>query len=133
MEKVVPQNILLVDDDRTFLSLLASELRECTSNFCILTAENGIAALKILDSAPVDLVVTDLKMPVMDGLGLISQMKKSYPAIPVFVMSFYLDPAVEARLREMGVAQSIEKTSVGALEEMIKRHWSDGMLTYRLG
>ena len=126
MEKAAPKNILLVDDHQSFLATLAEGLRNCSSNnFCILTAENGHRALKVLESAYVDLVVTDLKMPVMDGLELISHMKEKYPGIPVFVMSSFLCPDLETRLRALGASRCIVKTSLNlsALEEMIVKSW----------
>ena len=121
MVKFAAKTILLVDDNQRFLTVLADELRECGNNFNILTAESGGKALKILESVPVDLVVTDLKMPVMGGFELISHMKKKYPGIPVIVLSSFLCPELEPRLRATGVSQWIEKVSlsIGALKEMI--------------
>ncbi len=123
MEKISPPNILLVDDEHRFLAQLAIHLRDCSNNFCILTAENGQKALKVLESAPVNLVVTDLKMPVMDGFELLLHMKEKYPNVPVIVMSAFLYPEVETRLRELGASGSIEKLNIGALEEMIAKRW----------
>ena len=125
MEKVGPQNILLVDDDRTFLTMLERELRDCNNNFCILTAENGERALKVLESAHVDLVVTDLHMPVMNGFELISHMKKKYPNTPVIVISGFLYPDLETALRDLSVSESIDKASlrVNALGETILKSW----------
>ena len=124
MEKIVPKTILLVDDEQRFLALLAEELRVCDKHFCILTAENGDRALKALESTSVDLVVTDLKMPVMDGYELLSQMKKRYPRIPVIVMSAFFYSEAAASLRDLGVSQCLEKPfSVNALEEMIVKTW----------
>jgi len=125
MEKPIPKNVLLVDDHQTFLATLAQQLRDYSDSFCILTAENGDRALKVLESAHVDLVVTDLKMPVMDGFELISHTKKKYPGIPVIVLSSFLCPELETRLRAMGVSQCIEKASldIRVMEEMIVESW----------
>ena len=115
------KTVLLIDDHQRFLTALAEGLEACGSSFSILTAENGYRALRLLESAHVDLVVTDLRMPVMNGFDFISHMKKKYPGIPVIVMSSFLDPEVETRLRGLGVSQSIEKSSLrlSTLEEMI--------------
>ena len=126
MEKSRAKNILLVDDQKNFLSILAAELGGGSgSNFRIITAENGERALKVLESAQVDLVVTDLKMPVMNGYDLISHMKIKYPRIPVIVVSSFLYPEWETRLKALGVSQYIDKEffSVSALEEMIIKNW----------
>jgi len=128
MEKVPPRSILLVDDHQSFLTILAEELRDCGNNFCILTAENGDRALKVLESGQVDLVVTDLRMPVMDGFVLISHMKEKHPAIPVIVVSSFLYPESETKLKAMGVSHCMEKHSltISALEEMILKSWQGG-------
>jgi two-component system response regulator YesN len=121
MGKPAAKNILLVDDQHTFLNALAEGLRACDDEFCILTAEDGEKALRVLESARVDLVVTDLKMPVMDGLALISQMKEKYPGVPVIAMSHFLPPEMESKLRTLGISQIINKSelSVQSLTEMI--------------
>jgi len=127
VENAAFKNILLVDDENMFLTMLAEELRYCNKNFCILTADNGDRALKVLESGHVDLVITDLKMPVMNGFDLILNMRKEYPHIPVIAMSTYLYPDVETRLRGLGISQWVDKTelSIGGLEEMIMKNWQD--------
>ncbi len=125
MENFGSKNILLVDDQQHFLTILATELGDSSNNFRILTAENGVRALEILESAEVDLVVTDLKMPVLNGYDLISHMKKKYPSIPVIVISSFLYPDSETRLRTLGVTRYIDKNSLSlsALEKMIVETW----------
>ena len=112
MEKTAPKNILLVDDQKNFLASLADGLKACDGNLCILTAENGDRALQVLASNPVDMVVTDLKMPLMNGFELLSHMQEKYPHIPAIVMSSFVDSWTEARLLALGAAQFIEKESL---------------------
>ena len=128
MEKFAAKSILLVDDHRSFLTILAEELRDRGNDFRILTAENGDRALKVLESGQVDLVVTDLRMPVMDGFVLISHMKEKHPSIPVIVVSSFLYPESETKLKAIGVSHCIEKysLSISALEEMILKSWQGG-------
>ena len=123
MESVALKNVLLVDDYQAFLTILAEQLSD--NGFSILTAEDGEKALKVLESSRVDLVVTDLHMPVMDGYDLISYLKKNYPVTPIIVVSNFLYPDSERRLRALGVSQYMEKHSfsISALEEMILRSW----------
>jgi CheY-like chemotaxis protein len=125
MEKSGAKNILLVDDQKNFLNIMATELGDSGNNFRILTAENGDRALRILESAPVDLVVTDLKMPVLNGYDLISHMKKNYPGIPVIVISSFLYPESERRIKALGITRYIDKNSLSlrTLEEMIAKSW----------
>lgn len=123
MKKFAIKNILVVDDNRRFLTSLAELLQINENGLSILTAEDGKSALEILKSAPVDLVMTDLHMPVMDGFDLIVHMKKNHPAIPIIVMSGSFYPELETRLGNLGVANYIPKESLNleAIEEMLLR------------
>jgi CheY-like chemotaxis protein len=119
------KSVLLVDDERNFLATLADYLGS-RGDLRVLVADNGRKALEVMASARVDLVVTDLKMPVMDGFELISRMKETCPDMPVIIMTAFSDPGVERRLASMGVSQSqcIEKPlDVQALEGTILACW----------
>jgi len=118
-KKFDAKTVLLVDDDERFLRVLANELRDRSNNLCVLTAENGEKAFKILEFKRVDLVVTDLKMPVMNAFQLISHMKERYPSIPVIVMSSFLDSEVAIDLRAKGASQCIDKANISTLKEII--------------
>ncbi len=133
MKKFTVKNILVVDDNRGFLSALAELLQINDHSLSILTAEDGKSALEILKSAPVDLVMTDLHMPVMDGFDLIVHMKKNHPAIPIVVMSGSFYPELETRLGNLGIAHYIPKESlnVEAIEEMLMRSRSNNISKYK--
>jgi CheY-like chemotaxis protein len=113
-----------VDDEKIFLLSLADGLNTSGLKFHILTAGNGEKALKALESESVDLVVTDLKMPVMDGFEFLSQMRKGYPDIPVIVISAFINPDVEKRLSSLGVCHYLEKPfDLEDLVNRIQRTW----------
>lgn len=103
------KNILIVDDNAFILEGLAITFGILLKNYTILTAENGMQAVKIIESVPVDLILTDLRMPVMDGYQLVEHTKKIYPHIPVFVMTGVHTADVAERLRLLGVFQCVEK------------------------
>ena len=103
------KTILIVDDNSFILDGLATTFGILLKNCTILTAENGMQAVKIMESVPVDLVLTDLSMPVMDGYQLIEHTKKIYPHIPVFVMTGVYTADVAERLRPLGVSHCTEK------------------------
>jgi DNA-binding response OmpR family regulator len=80
------KTVLVVEDDRSTLNLYRMGLKGL-QGFRILLAENGIKALEILQSESVDVLVTDLSMPVMDGFKLIAIVSERYPSIPILVMT----------------------------------------------
>jgi twitching motility two-component system response regulator PilG len=103
------KNVLVVDDEKPFvLSLKAGMERHCP-DFNVLTAEHGRAASEILEYTRVDLVVTDLRMPEMDGFELLAHMSTNFPSIPTIVMSAYGTPEVKDRLKNMGSLRFIDK------------------------
>lgn len=103
------RNVLIVDDDREMLLELQEGLSQRDASLAVLTASNGVEALELLRSHDVSLVVTDLKMPLMDGEGLLSTLTQSYADLPVIVMSGFGTPEKEHRLRRGGAAEFIAK------------------------
>ena len=88
--------ILIVDDEKNYPLILSSVLEE--EGFETLTANSGRAALEILKTSDVDLVLTDMKMSVMDGIQLLEKIKAADPDLPVIVMTAHgtVEKAVEA-------------------------------------
>ncbi len=79
--------VLVVDDDPDARSVLARYLED--AGFAVHAAEHGLEALRYLKRVPVELVITDLSMPVMDGLTLLSRMRASpdLALVPVLVLT----------------------------------------------
>lgn len=77
--------VLFVEDDSTVRMVISHWFRHFKETHEFLMAENGKEALDILRAKPVDVVVTDLQMPVMDGFELITRMTEEFPRIPVIV------------------------------------------------
>jgi CheY-like chemotaxis protein len=100
---------LVVDDDEVFCSHLAEALGGCVQNCHIVTAGNGKEAEKIMESSPIDFVITDLNMPGMNGYDFISYARENYPDIPIMAMTGMKTPEVEERLHALGIARCIEK------------------------
>jgi len=80
-----PRRILVVDDELYVRDFANRALTY--AGFEVRTAENGREALLVLRREPVDLVITDLVMPEFEGLELISELRRSYPALPVLAIS----------------------------------------------
>jgi CheY-like chemotaxis protein len=103
------KNILLVDDEGAMLRSLAEGLRCYAEDWNILTAENGKRGVEILDAYPVDIVVTDLRMPAMDGYELLLYIRSKNPKLPVIVMTADSLSDVEQQLLPLGPAQCVGK------------------------
>lgn len=84
-----PVNILVVDDEPTMRSLLTKVLTR--DGYEVLCAEDGVQALQMLETHPVDLVLSDVKMPRMNGFELLKAIKTDYPDIGVIMMTAYGD------------------------------------------
>lgn len=88
--------ILVVDDEAKMQRLLELQLGQC--GFAVITAGDAEAGLHRLREQPVDLVVTDLRLPGMDGLEFLHAAKREHPALPIVVMTAHgsVETAVEA-------------------------------------
>jgi two-component system NtrC family response regulator len=88
--------ILIVDDERNYPLILSAVLEE--EGFETLTANSGAEALNILAASDVDLVLTDMKMPQMDGIELLERIKTLNADLPVIMMTAHgtVEKAVEA-------------------------------------
>ena len=89
-------HVLIADDDKNgsrMLEILVSKL-----GYQVSTAADGVAALEIINKGSVDLLITDLNMPKMDGLALLAALRKEGNDIPVIVVTAYgtVENAVEA-------------------------------------
>lgn len=83
-------NVLVVDDDKNTRSLMQAVLGK---DYNVFTAENGNAALRIMDEQYVDLVVVDIMMPELDGYGFTSALRESDSEIPILMVSAKQLPA----------------------------------------
>jgi len=84
------KKILIVDDEPAVLFALSEALADRRRGVKVATAANGNEAVAILESEKVDLVVTDLRMPEMDGFELMAWLRRSFPNLPVIVMTAYV-------------------------------------------
>src|SRR4030066_612069 len=101
--------VLIVDDEEPFVLSLADGLSSYKKYFNVRTAPNGAEAVKTLKLSPIDLVITDLSMPKMDGFELLAYMSRNYPKIPVILMTAYGTPKIEEIVGNMGIFRYLEK------------------------
>jgi len=90
------ETVLIVDDEKNYPPILSAILEE--EGYETLTANNGITALEIVQNSDIDLVLTDMKMPLMDGIELLERVKTIDPELPVIMMTAHgtVEKAVEA-------------------------------------
>ncbi|HVA51589.1 MAG TPA: response regulator [Pirellulales bacterium] len=102
-------SVLVVDDspvDRRLASLLLSQ----GTTLSVETAENGVAALEYLKRREPDIVVTDLQMPELDGLGLIRRVRMHHPRVPVVLMTAFGSEDLAVEALEAGAASYVPKS-----------------------
>ncbi|MDA8171742.1 MAG: response regulator [Nitrospiraceae bacterium] len=86
-------------------------MKASDGEFEILTAENGRKALEIFRSGvAIDLLVTDLKMPEMNGFELLAAVKKEFPKTRAIALTGFITPEIKEQLKTIGDYVCIEKT-----------------------
>jgi two-component system NtrC family response regulator len=90
------ETILIVDDEKNYLVILEALLSP--EGYEIITEDNASNALRLIRSTDLDLIITDMKMPKVNGMALLEEAKKIDPELPVIIMTGYgtIEMAVEA-------------------------------------
>ena len=105
------KTILTVDDSRTMRDMLAMALND--AGFNVVQAVDGEDGLSVLDahSADVDVIITDINMPRLDGFGFIEGVRRDarHRATPILVLTTESDAAKKTRAREAGATGWIVK------------------------
>jgi signal transduction histidine kinase len=105
--------ILIVDDDRTVVRLCQRLLER--AGYQVLAVTDPLEGIRLLAQREIDLLITDIRMPVMDGFELISQAKQMHPDLPVLVMTGFasVDNAIQALHRGVDglILKPFENTS----------------------
>ena len=101
--------ILTVDDSATIRDLLLSELSGL--GYRVTQAEDGINGLEMLALEPPDVIITDITMPRMDGIGFIQNVRNDerYKATPILVLTTESDPDIKNRAKRAGATGWIVK------------------------
>jgi CheY-like chemotaxis protein len=107
------KRILLVDDDAAFIGVFKDFLLSHRPGaWLVHTADHYAPALACLKENPVDLIVLDVNMPVMDGLQFLTLIKRTHPAIPVVMLTGLATPENRALSIKNGAALFLDKTEV---------------------
>jgi DNA-binding NtrC family response regulator len=100
-------NVLLVDDEVEFLETLVKRLKK--RNLAVTGVNSGEKALEALTQTPVDVVVLDVKMPGMDGVSTLKEIKKRSPLVEVIMLTGHASMEVAIEGMEMGAFDYLMK------------------------
>ena len=100
-------SVLVVDDEENFLVLLDWMLRRQGFNFK--TASNAYQALNLLDEEAFDLAILDIQMYPMDGMRLLSELRKRSPSTPVIMTTAYPRPDARSECMKQGAETLLTK------------------------
>src|SRR5580704_1568352 len=95
--------ILLLDDDETMLELYQELLKQLPSQPEVQVCNTGARAIAMLESEPFTLLITDLRMPKMDGLQVLSIVRRKFPQLRIVVLTAVLDEEYRSRAYAQGV------------------------------
>ena len=101
------ENILVIDDEKSLIELLAVIFKK--EGYGVMQAMSGEKALDILEKGGIDFVITDIRMPGLDGMEVLRRVKASYPEVPVVMITAYGT-----------VQQAVEALKAGALDYVVK-------------
>ncbi len=103
----IPIRVLVVDDEKDFVEMLSLRLNE--SGQKVIQAYNGQECLDILEEDSIDVVVLDLKMPGMDGIEVLKEIKQRFPLVEVVMLTGH------------GTAETaVEGMKLGAYDYLLK-------------
>ncbi|OFX21214.1 MAG: two-component system response regulator [Bacteroidetes bacterium GWA2_31_9] len=116
------KNVLIVDDSESIREVVSFTLEN--AGFSVMKACDGSDAIKYLDGQEINLVITDLHMPIMDGISLIRKIRSmsTYQYIPILFLTTESQTAKKIEAKEAGATGWIVKPFVPAkLLEVLKK------------
>jgi CheY-like chemotaxis protein len=116
MAMATQQKILLLDDDEKMLDLYQELLKQLPSKPEVHVSNSGARAIAMLESEPFTLLITDLRMPKMDGLQVLAIVRRKFPHLRIIVLTGVLDEEYRSRAYAQGVEMFWQKP--GSSEEI---------------
>lgn len=111
------KKILIVEDERLIIKPLAMKLE--LAGFEVKSVFNGVEALSVLESEKFDLILLDLMMPLLDGFGVLAELKKRGDMTPVIVATNLNQEKDISRVLELGVTNYYVKSDT-TLDEIVE-------------
>jgi YesN/AraC family two-component response regulator len=103
------KKVLIVDDEETLTWSMAKSLSKDKDKYEVFIANNGREALNYLEKNRIDLVITDIRMPDINGLDLLVKVRKEYPQTKVIIMTAYGSSDVQKEANQRGSLYYVEK------------------------
>jgi CheY-like chemotaxis protein len=103
------QHILVVDDEAKIACSLSKALEHLDRNYRVRTVCSGEEALAMLDDSPLDLLITDLRLPGINGLELIRRVRASKPQVCTILITAYSNDKVKAEAGRLAVYCCFDK------------------------
>jgi CheY-like chemotaxis protein len=127
------KNILIVDDDIAFLKMIAKRFEAGSQELNPVFVKDGVSAVNQIKNKKIDVIVSDLQMPKMDGYGLLEYVNLNYPDIPVIIMTAFGKPKSKAILMENGAASYFEKPVnldelISEIDQLVEKESNGGIL-----
>ena len=113
-----PARVLVVDDERSMRELLSIVLRR--DGYDVLIAEDGAAGLELLKRERVDILITDIRMPQMNGVDLLREAKRIAPDIVSIVMTAFASTETAVEALRLGAADYVTKSKDTAAELRVR-------------
>jgi len=114
--------ILLVDDEENYRELIAKVLTK--AGYAVLQAADGMGALSLLERSNVDLVISDILMPVLNGYALVARLRAKWPKMPVILTTGFLSQESAKSMMNGSVDFIPKPINAQTLLDMIQRRTS---------
>ncbi|WP_199243892.1 HD domain-containing phosphohydrolase [Bacterioplanes sanyensis] len=126
-----PPSVLLVDDETSILSALKRTLR--STGVTLLTASSGAEGLQLLEQHPVDLIISDMRMPHMSGSEFLAQASQRFPSVVRILLTGFADlESTIAAINEGKIAQYLTKPwNDDELRDIVSKHLKAKLLEVR--
>jgi DNA-binding NarL/FixJ family response regulator len=111
LENSEPIKVIIADDHVLYRAGVKTALSSKKDIKVIAEADNGVHLLNMLKMIQPDVILLDIQMPIMDGIGALPEIKKNWPHIKVIMLTFMDDHSMITKLMELGANSYLAKTS----------------------
>jgi CheY-like chemotaxis protein len=123
------KTILVIEDDPDVLQMIVRHLEHL--DYDVISARDGMEGLKKLETGGYDMVITDIVMPYVSGVGVVTALKEKWPMIPVIAITGYGKEPEAAALEKKADVVLAKPVRMAVLREHIDRLFSDAAATSR--